>query len=295
MEVSNPRNFEFPSHFGGIILRSIRCYRDHFFSYLILAALTYLPFLLIIQLSQFDLTDLVEFFHGHFLDIIIFLTLPTLLGDQRVLPFATISLFLQRFFASAVALCFIQLGTLFLFITFFAQIGFGVILIAIIPYIFLLFAGFFLIMENSGQLFSLRTNLMDSIRLVRSRFFSVFWNYLNITILMFLPLFFFSLWYFGRHPEMLIIRDGFKSAVENDLLLAQRFIETIQQIVQEAGFKWSRASLHVIFRPLKSLFLCFLFLGILQSRSPHRILGFFGQNPAVDQNTDASTENESQR
>jgi len=278
MEVKPQHKPEFPTHFGGIILRSLKSYRDHFLNYLLLAVITYLPFLVIIQLSHFDLIDIVEFFHGHFLDIIVFLTLPTMLMEKRVFPFATIALFFQRFFASAVVLCFIQLGTLLFFVTFFAQIGLGVILIGVIPYIFLLFAGYYLIMENSERLLSIRPNLKGSIQLVRSRFFTVFWNYFNITIFMFLPLFFFSLWYFSRHDEMLVIRDTLAQATESDLILGQRFIEIIQNIVQETGFKWSRIGIHIGFRPLKSLFLSFLFLSLLQHLTPAAIQGFLGKN-----------------
>ncbi|MFH2132217.1 MAG: hypothetical protein ABIK68_17710 [bacterium] len=278
MGVTNENNFHFPTSFNGILIKSIQTYAEYFFNYLLLACITYLPFLLLIEISKLDIMDIVEFFHGNFLDIVIFLTIPTLAINRKVFPVATISLFVQRFFASAVIISFIQLGTLLFFITSFAQISLGVILIGIIPYIFLLFAGFFLIMENASKLISVRMNLFHSIKLVKGQFFSIFWNFISITILVFLPLFFFSLWYLGSHPEMITIRNDIGTTPEADSMIVQRFLTIVQDIVQESGFKWSRIGIHVLFRPLKSLFLTFLFLGIIQRVSPDTIARFLGQN-----------------
>jgi len=280
MGVLDQNRLQFPTTFGGILIRSIQTYAESFFNYLILACLTYLPFLAIIELSDLDIMDIVEFFHGNFLDIIIFLTLPTLFINKKVLPLATISLFVQRFFASAVVISLVQLGTLLLFITFFAQISIGVILVGIIPYVFLLFAGFFLIMENAPKLISVKDNLFNSVKLVKGQFFAIFWNFISITFMIFLPLFFFSLWYLGSHPEMIEIRNILNANPEGDSLVIQRFLTLVQNIVQESGFKWSRIGIHILFRPLKSLFLTFLFLGIIQRISPSTIIKFLG--PVAD-------------
>lgn len=278
MTGSNQRFESFPSGFGSIVIKSASYFRRAFISYITLAILTYIPFLIIIQISAYDILDIIEFFHGHFLDIIVFLTLPTLLLERRVFPFATISMFFQRFFASAVLLSLIQFGTLILFMMFSIQISIGVILLGLIPYIFLLFSGFFLIMENSNKLFSIRYNLLNSIRLVKTQFFPVFWNYLNITIIMFVPLFAFSLWYFGSHPEITDIRKALESGTGNDMMLTQRFLETMQRIALEPGFRWSRIGIHILIRPLKSLFLSILFLGLLQRVSPHIVEAYFGRS-----------------
>ena len=72
-------NLTFPINFWGLMIRSIQIYRHTFLNYLTLAVITYLPFLIFDQFSRFDLLDIVEFFHGNFLDVIVFLTLPTLL------------------------------------------------------------------------------------------------------------------------------------------------------------------------------------------------------------------------
>lgn len=297
MGVLNQDHFVFPTNFNSILITSIRTYIESFINYLLLASITYLPFVILMEFSEADIMDIVEFFHGNFLDIIIFLTLPTLFIDRNVYPMATISLFVQRFFASAVVISFIQLGTLLFFITFFAQISLGAILIGTIPYIFLLFAGFFLIMENAPRLISVRMNLFFSAKLVKGQFFSIFWNFISITMLVFIPLFFFSLWYLGSHQEMILIRKSLGDNPEADSMIVQRFLTSVQNIVREDGFKWSRIGIHILFRPLKSLFLAFLFLGIIQRISPNTVTSFLSGKannaPPVSENETKTDERES--
>lgn len=290
MFLSNPDVPDFPSNFGGILVRSFSIYRRAFINYLILAIITYLPFLLIVQISRFDILDIIEFFHGHFLDILVFLTLPTFFVDKRVLPLGTIQLFFQRFFASAVVLSIIQFSTLIISMTFFAQISLGAILIGLIPYIFLLFSGYFLIMENSQKLFSIKNNLLNSVKTVKTQFFAIFWNYLNITIFMFLPLFFFSLWYFGSHPDIRSLRDAINNSTGSDAMLGQRFLDVLQGISQEPGFLWSRIGIHVLFRPLKSIFLAILFLSILQRISPSSVNAYIGLSEETEESTDTKND-----
>jgi len=196
--------------------------------------------------------------------------------EKKVFPISTIQLFIQRFFASAVIISFVQLGILLFFTTFFAQISLGTIIIGIIPYIFLLFAGFFLIMENSSKLISVRKNLISSIGLVKNQFFSIFWNYLNITIIIVIPLFLFSILYLGRHPELVQFVELLQENQTTDSLAGQNLLSIIQNIVQEPGFKWSRITIHVLLRPIKSLFLSLLFLGLLQQIKPDDIKSFLG-------------------
>ena len=276
MAVERHYSLTFPVHFWGLMIRSIQIYRHAFVNYLVLAIITYLPFLVFDKFSRLDLLDIVEFFHGNFLDVIIFLTLPTLLMEKKVFPISTIQLFIQRFFASAVIISFVQLGILLFYTTFFAQISLGTIIIGIIPYIFLLFAGFFLIMENSSKLISVRKNLISSIGLVKNQFFSIFWNYLNITIIIVIPLFLFSILYLGRHPELVQFVELLQENQTTDSLAGQNLLSIIQNIVQEPGFKWSRITIHVLLRPIKSLFLSLLFLGLLQQIKPDDIKSFLG-------------------
>ena len=276
MAVERHYSLTFPVHFWGLMIRSIQIYRYSFINYVVLSVLTYMPFLIFDKFSRFDLLDIVEFFHGNLLDIIIFLTLPTLLIERKVFPISTIQLFIQRFFASAVIISFVQLGILLFFTTFFAQISLGTIIIGIIPYIFLLFAGFFLIMENSMNLISVRKNLFNSISMVKNQFFSIFWNYINITIIMIIPLFVFSIWYLGRHSDLIQFVEALGDNQNPDTMVGQNLLSIIQGIVQEPGFKWSRITIHVLLRPIKSLFLSLLFLGLLQLVKPNDIKSFLG-------------------
>ena len=294
MTITHPGNRDYPVFFWSIIIKIIIFYKNSFFSYVLLAVITYVPFLLINEFSQLDFFDLIEFFHGNFLDIIIFLTLPTIYINNKVFPFATIQLFFQKFFASAVLISFVQLGTLLFFMTFFVQISLGALLIGIIPYIFLLFAGFFLIMENSPQLISVRNNLVNSIKLVRKQFFIIFVNYLLVTVLTLLPLCFFSLWYMGNHPDIGPLFSALSQNPESDLVVWRELVNTLQSTIQETGFKWGRVGIHVVFRPIKSLFLSFLFLGIIHKVTPGAISTFLGQgisedNPSMSESAEKTT------
>jgi len=291
MTIEHSNHLNFPIRFWQIIIKSFRTYLSSFSSYLLLAILTYIPFLVFDQFSKFDLLDIIEFFHGNFLDIIIFLTLPTLFTHKKVFPFATIALFVQRFFTSAVIISFVQLGTLLFFMMFFAQISIGVIIIGIIPYVLLLFAGFFLIMENSSKLVSIKFNLINSIKTVKTQFFSIFWNYINITILMILPLFFFSAWYLGQHSGLAILTESINKNGSIQSASGEKLLILIQDIVQESGFKWGRVSLHILFRPVKSLFLSFLFLGIIQQFSPNAVKAFLGDNKSEDSTDQSQPDN----
>lgn len=282
---------EFPVLFFGVIAKSLHHFRVSFLNYLFLAAVSYIPFILIDAIGSSDTLDLIEFFHGNFLDIIIFLTLPTIFMKGSVYPVATLQLFFQRFFASAVIISFIQLGTLVLFTQFFAMVSIGAILIGIIPYIFLLFAGFFLIMENSDRIISIRSNLISSITLVRTRFFLVFWNYIIITILTVIPLFFFTAWYLSDLPETSAFADAMSQSPENNQLMSQRLFELIE-VFKQPTFRWSRISIHIVFRPLKSLFLAFLFLGILYQLTPDKVRSFLGMEVSNQNNTDESVDSQ---
>ncbi|MBU2513029.1 hypothetical protein KJ966_16945 [bacterium] len=294
-----PISHNFPVFFWGVIGKSFGIFRRFFLNYLILALVSYLPFLILDIFSSIDTVDLIEFFHGNFLDVLIFLTLPTVYMQSRVLPLATIQLFFQRFFASVVLISFVQLGILIFFTQFFAQISLGAILIGILPYIYLIFAGFFLIMENSPKLVSVRHNLLNSIKLTRTRFFVIFWNYIMITLLTVIPLFMFSAWYLTGRPEMGAFTDVFNQNPENSVLMGEKLLELIE-VFKQPGFKWSRIIIHVLFRPIKSLFLCFLFLGIMFQLSPDRVKSFLGigetdQKPSVIEEDPPENREESQQ
>jgi hypothetical protein len=268
-------DIDFPVFFWKIVKNSLIFYKQALINYLLLSVITYLPFLVVDAFSSNYTIDLIEFFHGNFLDIIVFLTLPTIYLQHRVFPLATIQLFIQRFFASAVVISVVQFGILILFTLFFAQISIGVILIGLIPYIYLLFAGLFLIMENSNQTISVRNNLVNSAKLVRKRFFVIFVYYFLITFFTSLPFIFFFMWYMMGQAEFTAFEEVFRNQPENSVLLSEKLIALIESFNQPA-FKWSRVGIHLLFRPVKSLFLSFLFLGILFELNPAVVKSFLG-------------------
>ena len=277
---------EFPVMFWGVAKKSVTFFRLAFINYLLLSILSYLPFLVIDLFSTSYAIDLIEFFHGNFLDIIIFLTLPTVYLQNRVYPVATLQLFFQRFFASAVVISFIQFGTLALFTLFFTQISISIILIGMIPYIYLLFAGFFLIMENSSKLISVKANLLNSINLVRSRFIMFFVHYLFITFITSLPFVLFFMWYMVEQPEFTAFQKVFQNQPNNTELITERLLALLESF-NKPGFHWSRVTIHVLFRPIKSLFLAFLFLGVLFRINPNAVKSYLGF-----EKTDEVTESE---
>ncbi|MDH5559926.1 MAG: hypothetical protein OEY59_03635 [Deltaproteobacteria bacterium] len=265
----------FPLQFWKVFSTSLGIYKNSFKNYLFLAALTYLPFLIINSLSPLDLLDLIDFFHGIFLDIMVFLTLPTIYINRRVYPIATIVLF-QRFFASAVIISFIQLGVLWLFIGVFVGISVGLIIFGVIPFVFLIFAGFFLILENKNSLISVGENLLKSFKVVRANFLLVFWNFLNITFLITVPVLFFSIYYLSQHPDWVSFFEKYNPNVKAEPVFVEELFKLVQNIVQELGYKIGRIGIHIFFRPLKSIFLSLLFLGIMVRIAPVAVQSFLG-------------------
>ncbi len=256
---------EFPVLFWGIFKKGITIYKQSFLSYLILTLITFLPFLIFDTLIKFDIFGIIKLFHGNFLDIIIFLTLPTVFTQRKVYPMATIQLFMQRFFLSSAIIIFIQLVTILFFST----------LVGFIPYIFFMFAGFFLIMENSPASISIQNNLINSIRLVKSRFFPLFWNYLSISFLIVIPfvLIVYAILYFNEHPSLINLIEAFEKGSADKKLIDQHFWKVIDAIIE---FKETHIVCHVVFRPIKSLFLAFLFLGIINQITPGVIRDYLG-------------------
>lgn len=287
MQGVSATDLNFPVFFWGILGKSISFFRKSFLNFIILSILSFIPFLIVDLFSASYAIDLIEFFHGNFLDIIIFLTLPTIYLQNRVFPVATLQLFFQRFFASAVVISFIQFGTLTLFTLVFAQISFAIILIGMIPYIYLLFAGFFLIMENSPKLISVKANLINSINLVRSRFFVFFVHYFFITFITSLPFVLFFMWYMVELPEFAAFEQTFRTNPENTAALSQS-LATLLESFNQPGFKWGRITIHVLFRPIKSLFLCFLFLGVLHRFNPEVVLSFLGFEKSEEEEEEKS-------
>ncbi len=286
MPTASSSDFDFPIFFGGIFKKSLRFFGRSFVSFLLLSVVTFIPFLAFEALSEPYLLDLIEFFHGNFLDIIIFLTLPTIYLQGKVFPLPTLVLFFQRFFASVVVISCIQFSSLALFALFFKQVSIGIILVSMIPYIYLIFTGFFLIIENSPQLISVRNNLIDSIKLARTRFFSVFAHYFLITTVTALPFVVFFLWYVAGQPEFSAFEEVFRTQPENSTLLSEKLLGLLETF-NRPEFKWPRIGIHIVTRPIKSLFLSFLFLGILFRLNPQIVKSFLGfDNPEIEEDLD---------
>lgn len=280
-------NFDFPINFWKIILRGARLYKEAFAGYFVLTVLTYLPFLVFDYFSPVDVLDLIDFIHGHFLDIIIFITLPTVYLQHKVFPFATLSLF-QRFFTSAVVISLIQFGVLWIFIGFFASISLGLFIVGMIPYIFLIFAGFYLILDSEIKLFNVIGPIINSFTMVRGGFFPIFWSFLNISILISAPLFLFSLVYLTNHADWVAFFAPIAEDSPAEATYIVELLRIVQNIMQEPPYKIGRISIHILFRPLKSLFLCFLFLGILSRISPEIIQAFL-KNPDIEPEAEVSS------
>lgn len=263
-----------PVQFWGILKKSISFYRCSFFSYLVISIVTFVPFIVLNQFTQSNFLEIEEFIHGVFIDILIFLTFPTLISEKKIYPFATIQMFLQRFFASSVLIGLVQMGVLFLFLSFFAQLSFGFILVGIIPYLFTIFAGFYLIFENSTRLIDVNKNLLRSIQLVKQFFMAVFQNFLMISLIIMIPMFIFSVWFITNHTEVAALLQGAKQGATAGA--GVEVFSLIQEVIQTASFQWGRISIHLLFRPLKSIFLAVLFFSLVSKIDPVGVASFLG-------------------
>ncbi len=273
MPTASTTDFEFTVSFWGNVTKSLQFYVRHFINILVVSIVTFIPFLLLVTFSSKAL-PLIEFFHGSFLDLIVLLMLPTIYLHGRVFPLATIQLFLQRFFASAVAISCIQFAVM-IFPMFFGQASGFLFVIGMIPYFYLLFAGFFLIIENSEQLISIKNNIINSFRIVKSRFFIVFVHFFVISLIISLPISLYLLFFAIGQPEFKSLVDVMQKQPENTELFKQHYSGLIDSVTSH-DFLWTSLVCHVIFRPIKSLFLSFLFLGILFKLNPQTVKSYLG-------------------
>ena len=289
MPTASAQDFDFPVFFWGIFTKSLQFYVRHFVNIIVVSIITFIPFILLISLSTRAL-PLIEFFHGSFLDLIVILMLPTIYLHGRVFPLATIQLFLQRFFASAVAISCIQFAVM-IFPMFFGQTNSILFVIGMIPYFYLLFAGFFLIIENSSQLISIKSNIINSVRFVKSRFFNVFVHFFLISLIISLPISLYLLFFAIGQPEFDSLFEVMQKQPENTELFRQHYSALIEKVTSH-DFLWASLVCHVIFRPIKSLFLSFLFLGILFRLNPQPVKSFLGFSEPEDSQDDSASFNE---
>ena len=255
-------DISYPSSFFMMFSKSVQIYRTSAFNYILLSLIVYLPLLVVERLGRSDFVFLIELVHSSFLDILVFLSLPTLIIYKKIYPLETIQIFLMRFFASAVILSIIQLMLSFLGIW-----GF-------IPYIFILFSGFFLVIENSSEIINVRKCLIQSVKTVRNFIIPVSWNYLLITIITTIPVSMFAIWYFSDHQKLWEAIRTLDTVRENNTISIQQLINTTLALTQEPKFILGRLLLHIVFRPLKSIFIAVLFISLMHRLNPVRIDNF---------------------
>jgi len=271
--------------FWPLLVRAFGLYKANLLNFFLLGFLSYLPFWLLDLAADLDLSDPVELIHGFLLDILVCLALPTLLNHGRIYPFATLKIF-QDYFASAVLVVLSQVFLLFVLMLFFSGLGLPFVMFALMPFVLVLFVGHFALVNGKPAIRELGQNLVDSFQLVKSSFSTVFFGYLNISLLMILPIMLFSLYYLGTHPqiEKLITQVEQESQLEqsgqNEALLG--LVESLKIVVGETGYQTGRLALHLLFRPLKSLFLALLFAQLLERLNPKAHQRFFGLAEPLD-------------
>ncbi|OGH02019.1 MAG: hypothetical protein A2600_04740 [Candidatus Lambdaproteobacteria bacterium RIFOXYD1_FULL_56_27] len=274
-----------PMRFWPLLVRAFGLYKANLLNFFLLGFLSYLPFWLLDLAADLDLSDPVELIHGFLLDILVCLALPTLLNHGRIYPFATLKIF-QDYFASAVLVVLSQVFLLFVLMLFFSGLGLPFVMFALMPFVLVLFVGHFALVNGKPAIRELGQNLVDSFQLVKSSFSTVFFGYLNISLLMILPIMLFSLYYLGTHPqiEKLITQVEQESQLEqsgqNEALLG--LVESLKIVVGETGYQTGRLALHLLFRPLKSLFLALLFAQLLERLNPKAHQRFFGLAEPLD-------------
>ncbi len=275
----------FPLEFPSLLASSVACYKSFFFPFLALAVITYLPFWVLSFFVGMELHELLDIIHGALLDMVIFLAFPTIFMERRVYPLATANLF-QRFFTSGVLLALFQVGVLLVGLMFFFALSPGLIFLGVAPFLFLLFSGHYLILHNEDRLIDLRQNIKASAALVKQNFFPIFWNYLNISLFLLFPIFAFSIYYVLSHEEVLAFLKRIEAAQTPVLGLNEEMVTLIQKVSAEPAYLYTRAGLYLLLRPLKAIFLSFLFLAMLSKLNPswaYSFLGILEKTPPQDE------------
>jgi hypothetical protein len=305
MNVLSLDDLGLPIKFKIVFKKTFLLYRTYFLSVISLSTLVYLPFLLLEPFTDDpQFVVFVETLHGCFLDIIIFLTLPTIFIHKKIFPIATLQIFFQRFFASSViisvaqffalivigimvfmklAISILAIGTQTVggipFLIIFLPISIAILIIGFIPYIKLIFSGFFLILGNETKLIDVKRNLISSIQLLKTSLFPVLFAIFKITILISIPVFIFMNWYLMSHPDVTTLIKSFDTP---QAAMGEKMIETqldmmniVFKILEEPKFAIGRIIIHCLVRPIKSIFLCILFLSLMSRFNPDSIKSYF--------------------
>ena len=240
----------FSTEFGDVFKLSFDAYRKFIGGLIIIAAVSFAPCFVLSKVFSFQNAELIGLVHGLILDVIVFLALPTIYSAGNIFPIKTLQIF-QRFFTSALLIAFAQL--------LFMMLG----LIGMVPLVFLLFAGQFLILHNSGNLIDVMHNVRESANLAKESFGLIFWSFLGITVVTILPEVFFRISYMFSHPEIVALAAQGEEAKVVGSNFSSKALQLTEDISKEDSFQMWGSLLHVIVRPLKSLFLAFLFLACL--------------------------------
>ena len=165
------------------------------------------------------------------------------------------------------------------FLIIFLPISIAILIIGFIPYIKLIFSGFFLILGNETKLIDVKRNLISSIQLLKTSLFPVLFAIFKITILISIPVFIYMNWYLMSHPDVAALIKSFDTP---QAAMGEKMIETqlnmmniVFSILQEPKFAIGRIIIHCLVRPIKSIFLCILFLSLMSRFNPDSIKSYF--------------------
>ncbi len=278
-EISMNDQAVFPVSFGQVLGLSFDAYKRFFPSFFFIAILSFLPFFFLGQILSYKNTEILGLVHGLLLDMIIFLAIPTIYSAGKIFPLTTLQIF-QRFFTSAILICFAQF--------FFMMIG----LIGAVPLMFIIFAGQFLILNNQEKFVDILPNLKDSVSLAKDNFGLIFWSFIGITLISILPEVIFRLGYVLSHPEIQALA---AQGEEGELIGAEftnKVFNLVEVIAAENGFQMWNNILHLISRPFKALFMAFLFLGCFNQKDSARIKSYLQISATETEELKTSPQNE---
>jgi len=270
--------------FWSLFIKSLGYYRATFKNLMILTVVSYLPFFVIGRFTRSDLSDPMELLHGFLLDVLVCLALPTILSQSKVYPLETLKIF-QDYFAQIVVIILGQMFFIFFLMLLFSSFGVMFLFFSLLPFVFVLFAGQFALVNGKPKIMELSENLVASFSLVKENFRLVLFSYLNISSLMIVPILVFSLYYVGSHP----LANQMAAASESKEMAQVPMVEfmgQIKTIVGEEGYQNGRLVVHLLVRPIKSLFMALLFAQLLMIIAPEKFSRFFQISGADDEDGD---------
>lgn len=304
--------------------QSLFTYKKHFSSLLALSALSYLPFFFLDLILGFQMHQEAMIIHGLLLDIVFFLALPTLYMSGQFFPLATMRL-LQRFFVSAVLLILLQFTLIRFGIQPLAESGGSFsILLAAIGFVYLMFSGQFLILRNRQKLVDVLENVKESFLLARKHFLGLMLYYVGITMILSIPA---NSLRFGyvlmtdqelshslseemsraqserpQTPRITVepVKKGSPNQPqpiptspkrpERDPLMENETGKLIDQAMSQPDAALVSTALHLGLRPIKSLFLSFLFLTLITPVRKEEVFSFLGIGQSMPEDTEESEE-----